>query len=376
MQTIWIDKASQLQSFCEQIGDGPLAVDTESDHFHAYRPKVCLIQIATRELAALVDPLALDAEALAPLFAALADPKLNKIFHSANSDINELNRDYGLTVANIFDTQVASRFLNYERNGLSWLLEELLGVVPGKQFQRFDWTRRPIPADAQEYAAGDVIHLFDLQDRFAGELDGLGWSQAFEEQCAYMAATSDYTANAFDPERWRRIKTRHVLNGRERAALREVFIWRHELCSQLNRAGLFVYDNSSLVRVAQARPRTPEELAALPIRETLSKTQTRGLLDAIERSLSAPVPPERPPRVDHEKMAPRAQAALRALKEWRDATAGELGLPFEFLATNATLTDLALMAPPSVEGLADFTSLLPWVRTRFGQKIVALASGK
>src|SRR5690554_5698562 len=204
MKTMWIDTVAGLNGSCEVLRNSDvIGVDTEYDHFHAYQPLVCLIQVATPEVAALIDPLTLDAEALAPLFEIFEDDGQVKIIHSANSDLNELSRDYGISVRNVFDTQIAARFLNYERHGLSWLLEELLGVKAGKQFQRFDWTRRPIPSDAQGYALGDVVDLFELRDRFSKELAEACWDDLFAQQCAFVAETSVYREVPFDVERWR-----------------------------------------------------------------------------------------------------------------------------------------------------------------------------
>ncbi len=87
MEPIWIDEAEQLQKFCEKNNGGPLTVDTESDHFHAYQAKVCLIQVADGAREALIDPLVLDAGELGPLFELLQDSSIIKILHAARNDI-------------------------------------------------------------------------------------------------------------------------------------------------------------------------------------------------------------------------------------------------------------------------------------------------
>ncbi len=61
-----VDTPAELGAMLAALDDAPLiAVDTESNAFHAYRPRVCLIQIADREREWAVDARLL--EDLAPL---------------------------------------------------------------------------------------------------------------------------------------------------------------------------------------------------------------------------------------------------------------------------------------------------------------------
>lgn len=377
MKTMWIDTAKGLQAFCGVLQQADvIGVDTESDHFHAYQARVCLIQVATPEVAALIDPLALDEEVLAPLFEIFRDERVVKIIHSANSDLNELSRDYGIVVRNVFDTQVAARLLGYERHGLSWLLEELLGVKAGKQFQRFDWTQRPIPADAQLYALGDVVDLFALRERFARELAAAGLAEMFAQQCAWVAETSVYREVPFDAGRWRRIKVRRELRGRDRAAMQELFVWRHEMCKALNRAAILVFDNAALEKVARARPRSVKEYEALGIRAHLTKDQVKGLLAAVRRSLDMPIPPEYAPRVGQDMMSSAQKKVLAELKAWRDGVAAELGIPFEFVGANSIWGEVVEHRPGNVEELGKVRGILPWVQDKYGEEIVAIVNKK
>ena len=67
-----------------------LAVDTESNSFHAYFEKVCLIQLSTEEADYAVDPLRVDVRPLGKLF---ADPAVEIVFHAADFDIRGLKYD-------------------------------------------------------------------------------------------------------------------------------------------------------------------------------------------------------------------------------------------------------------------------------------------
>lgn len=371
MRTIWIDEPGALGEFCEAIEDELIAVDTESDHFHSYQASVCLIQVAAGDVAALIDPIAIEAEEMTPLLDVLEGPGVMKLLHSARNDIMELDRDYGLEIKNIYDTQIAALFLSYERSSLAYLLEELLGVAPGAKFQRFDWTTRPLPAGAAHYATEDVVHLEALKNIFDAELEEAGWTRAFAEQCAHIARTSNHEAKAFDPEGWRKIKTKKTLGPKDRAALAALFAWRHQICLEVNQAALFVMDNASLVRIACARPTTPREFAALSIRKSLNRHRLDSLLETVKRSLEATPPPERMRRSSSsERMSPDAAARLEALKNWRNKAADACSLPRELVASNGTLGDIALRPPKSVEDLKVIGDILPWHRDMFGAEIV------
>ncbi len=372
MDVIWIDEVEALRGFVDEIShEEAIAIDTESDHFHAYNARVCLIQVASPERAALVDPLALDAEDLDPLFDLLEDSSTVKILHSCRNDVREIDRDYGVAIHNVFDTQIAAKFIGHDRNALSWLLEELLGLKLGKQYQRFDWTRRPIPPEPREYAALDVIPLFDLRERFLDELGD--WVEPFRETCTHYAATSGYEASEFDPEDWRRVKGAEKLDGRSRAVVRELFIVRHELLEDVNRAALHVFDNRALKNIAKERPTTRKDLGRTKgLAPALASYGGEKILAAIERGLSAEVPPKRRPRQRAPRMSDEARALYDDLNSWRNETAHASHLPSEFIATNSTLRKISLEPPRSLEELGRFEDILPWQRERFGSEILEI----
>ena len=84
-----IQTQAELEGLFERLKDEPLlAVDTEAASFHRYRDRVYLLQLSSRQETAVVDPLAVTS--LAPLGAALADPKIEIVFHDADYDLRLL----------------------------------------------------------------------------------------------------------------------------------------------------------------------------------------------------------------------------------------------------------------------------------------------
>lgn len=350
-----------------------IALDTESDHFFAYRPYVALIQVATPSQAVLIDPLALTPDDLRPLLDVVSDAAVTKIMHSARNDIGELDRDWGVRAANVFDTQLAARFLRYEKFGLDALLQQTRGISLDKKYQRFDWARRPIPPAAQEYAIGDVVHLFDLRSRLLRELEAEGWLTAFREQMDRLTDESGYTEVPFDPEDWRKLKGAKELDDVGRSVCAALYVYRHELCDHLNRAPLHVLDNQTLLRIARERPKSRGALGRLKgIRPNTLKYNGDAIIDVISDALDAPPPPAKRPRDRNDGPRPSHQAKehLKTLLALRQALGEETGLSVDLVLQRATLEQIAAIAPRTLDDLAD-VDLLDWQRELFGAQIVA-----
>ena len=375
----WIDSADGLRQFCESLDDGPVAVDTESDHFHAYQARVCLIQLAGDEGAALVDPLALDDDDLQPLFELLENPAVTKVLHSARNDINELDRDYGVGVNNLFDTQIAIRFLDYEKCGLDWMLKTLLDVETGKAFSRYDWTTRPLPGEALRYAADDVHHLLELRGRFIGELQAEGWLEPFRQQCQYIADSVQFVPNDFEADGWRDLDGASRLDGRGRATLEALYLWRHKLCTRLNRSAVTLLPNGPLLYLARSRPQTVDEVGELRgVPDVLVDDYAGDIIEVIADAETNAIPPKtRPDSGDSRRSRPSREERARydALRSWRNERASRLGIPTEFVATNATLTKIAKAPPTNTDELRRFEPLLDWHVEMFGDDILEIASG-
>jgi exosome complex exonuclease RRP6 len=62
--------------------------------------------------------------------------------HGSDSDIEWLQRDWGVYVVNLFDTGRAMRQLQFAKFGLQHLVQRYCNVVLNKQFQCADWRIR------------------------------------------------------------------------------------------------------------------------------------------------------------------------------------------------------------------------------------------
>jgi ribonuclease D len=139
---------------------GDFAVDVEADAMHAFRARLCFVQLGTDEQIFLFDTLVpgVQAQLLADAF---ADPAQTKYFHAAGGDLQYLS-EAGVRVKGLFDTHRAATLLGWPKVGLADLVLERLGVKLAKEHQQSDFSLRPMPPGMRDYIADDVRYLCEI----------------------------------------------------------------------------------------------------------------------------------------------------------------------------------------------------------------------
>ncbi|ABC81375.1 3'-5' exonuclease [Anaeromyxobacter dehalogenans 2CP-C] len=240
-------------------GERVLALDTESNSFHVYRERVCLLQLSTRTQDFVVDPISVDVR---PLGEILCDGR-EVVLHGADYDVRCLHREYGWRIPRLFDTMIAARRLGRPGLGLSALVESHFGVRLSKAFQRSDWGRRPLTPDQLAYAALDTHFLLPLFDLLTGELAARGaLDEAWKESQRIASVVA--RERVFDPEGWRRVKGARELDAPGKAVLRALWIAREERARASDRPPFKVLGEPAMLEIARRRPATREALAAIP----------------------------------------------------------------------------------------------------------------
>jgi ribonuclease D len=259
MQPIHVDDTASFERLLTALAPhSTVALDTESNSFHVYRERVCLLQISTSDGDWIVDPFAID---VTPLGVLLAEREV--VLHGADYDVRCLKREYNWRLPRLFDTMVAARRLGREGLGLSALVQARFGVRLAKEFQRSDWGRRPLSSDQIRYAALDTHYLIAIRDELAAELEQRGLGAEAREEFMRIAAVEP-RPRTFDKEGWRKLKGSRDLDSRGRALLRALWIGREERASALDRPPFKVLPESALLEIARRRPGTQDELARIP----------------------------------------------------------------------------------------------------------------
>jgi len=324
LRPIWIDTPGGVRDTAELCSRaGRFALDTEADSMHSYFHKVCLIQVTADDRHIVIDPLALEPAALEPLWTVVGDTALPVLMHGADYDVRILDRDYGIRVAALEDTQIMAQLLGEEKTGLAALLEKELGVGLDKKFQRADWGRRPLKPELLSYAASDTAYLGALVDRLRGRLEEIGrWSWAVEE-FRKLEGVRHATIEP-DPAAFERIKGARALRGADRDRLFSLHRWRDRQARSLDVPPFKILGNQQLMTMATD---PPEDLGGLKEVQGVGPRAVRRWGHELLRHLRRPK--SAPDRVPNTR-TPTPEAAVRKrvkqLRAARDAKAAELGL--------------------------------------------------
>jgi ribonuclease D len=348
-----------------------IAVDIEADSLYHYFEKVCLVQISTDSETFVLDPLAIRVlDGLAPI---TANPSVEKVFHAASYDVSCLQRDYGFSFANLFDTHVAAQLLGYEQLGLSFLLEKLLGIVHSKRRQRDDWSHRPLAPEQLVYAAMDTHHLLRLRDileRQLREKGRLSWAQEEFQASARVEAQE----RQFDPEGFRKIKGNRVLPLHELAALRALYVLRDGYARQMDLPPFKVMNNSVLLDLAHQPPRSARELFNRPgISHRVARKYAIEIFDTIQDARAQdPSFLELPSRNHWRPPAIEEKHRLESLKRWRQDKARELNLHVGVVFPGSFLEAIAALPPTDPAELEKIPGIRRWRVQEFGAEILRL----
>ena len=344
-----------------------IGLDLESNGFFRYPEQVCLIQISTSQDIFVIDPLAIDD--MKPLSDVLAKTRVETVLHAGSHDVLSLDRDWGVRIGRLFDTNIAAAFVGMSRLGLGNVLEEELGVdIPKeKRIQRSDWSNRPLSRKALDYAANDVRYLHELRDALGKRLRKLGREDWVKEECERLSKIRyeppDLEMSVFNVKGWRN------LDGLGLAILKSLVEFREDHAVRLGRPHFRVIPDMALVSLAEKPDSDLRRVRGLGrfARGSLAK----GLRKAISEGKSAK-PPTRPaqprqpriPRGEREGINRR----LSKLKQWRIAQGKQLSLDPALLWPMRSLHRIA-RAPDKLESELRDPDVRQWQRKEFGKSL-------
>jgi ribonuclease D len=150
------------------LGEGPVAVDTETMGLALGRDRLCVVQIADGRGDEHLVRFSPGSDYAAPnLKAVLADPARLKLYHFARFDLASIQAYLGVMAAPVYCTKTASRLVRTytDRHGLKDLVRELLGQEVSKQQQTSDWGAPELSDAQKDYAASDVRYLHAMKEK-------------------------------------------------------------------------------------------------------------------------------------------------------------------------------------------------------------------
>ena len=247
----------RLGQVCRRLREaGTFGFDTEFIREHSYLPKLCLIQVATKDFVAIIDPFKVQTR---PFWRLVLDPGIKKVVHAGQQDLEICYMHTQHPPAGIFDVQVAAGLVGLEYP-LSYgnLVLAIIGIEMKQGKSYTDWARRPLTQGQLHYAVEDVQHLVSLRDnlhRRLRELGRLGWMR--EE----MAPAEDVETYAYDSLRaLQRVRGWRNLSRQRLAILRELTVWRNEAAKKADVPPRTLLRDGVMRNVARETPKTIRQL--------------------------------------------------------------------------------------------------------------------
>ena len=345
-----------------------LALDTEGASFHRFIDRIYLLQLSTRDLHAIIDPLPIKSPDT--LGAIVEDPAIEIVFHDADYDLRLLHQDYGWQIRNVFDTRIAAQLLGIKAFGLAALLERSFGMKLDKKHQRADWSMRPLPADMLDYAAQDTMHLLGLRDILHDELEKKGRLAWAKEE--FLRLEDTRWADDDKSQAFLKIKGTRDLSRRELALFRELVQWRDAAALKLDRATFRVVSNEVLFEAARTAPTAKSELGKIKgMPRGILERSGEELLEAIVRGQAVPegeLPKfpksarwDRDPDFDHK---------VGALKAVRDDAATRLELDPGVLCSRERMEVVARQLPAEPSAIEEIPDFRKWQVAELGEGFV------
>jgi ribonuclease D len=364
---VYVTDTETLKDLVAQLRTAPaVAIDTEFMRERTYYARLCLIQLASDDVAAIVDPLAIDD--LSPLRDLMVDPAVVKIFHAGSQDLEIFYRLLGEATSPVFDSQVAATIAGFPQQvGYGALVKEMMGVALDKGDTYTDWAKRPLSDTQVEYALNDVRYLPEMYRRLLADLEREGRSSWLSADFEHMEDPATYAC--LPEEQWRRVKRISSLNRRQLAVAREVAAWREIEAQRRDVPKRLFLGDESIVEVARRAPKTPEELAAIRgVSDKIGRGAQKGVIEAVARGLVVS-DADLPSITKRHRVQGDVDGAVDLMIALVRTRAREHGVAMPLLASRDDLERLAggeREASPLLEG---------WRKTMVGEELVALLEG-
>ena len=257
----WIDTEEEFLALCDELGDsGIFSYDTEFIGEDSYYAHTCLVQVATTQRVALIDPFIINN--LSPLYALIADPQITTLLHSGSQDLEPVARLYGKPPAAIFDTQLAAGFVGYPWPiSLTKLISSILQHDVGGHFTFSQWDARPLSNRQRFYAADDVRYLIALHDHLNIKLNELERTSWAEEEFTKYTSMEAYEFNLFNIVK--RICKNKSPRKKEIQRIQTVAALRETIAIDLDLPTRAVIPNECVLALAKKPVETVDQLASM-----------------------------------------------------------------------------------------------------------------
>jgi len=347
-----------------------VAVDTEFMRENSYWPDLCLLQIATPDEAAAIDPKAEGLD-LSPLLELLVENHdVLKVFHAGGQDLEIIHNLTHKVPNPLFDTQIAAMALGYgEQIGYSNLVESMIGHTLDKGARFTDWSRRPLDKRQIDYAIADVTHLAEIFPKMVKKLVKTGRGDWLDEEMDRLADPSSFAFEAEDA--WKRLK----LPSRNPAILgrlKALAGWRETEARSKNLPRGRIVKDDTLNELASHPPKTQDDLGKVRGLSSGWRSNDIGARLMAALATAKPMDPDELPAREPRRPGLTKDAALVSdlLKLLLKIRSKEAGVAAKLIARSDELEALAA-------GVRDDLNILNgWRFEEFGRDALDLVEGR
>ena len=345
-----------------------VTVDTEFIRESTYWPELCLIQLASPDIAVIVDPLSPEID-LSPLFKLMANTNVVKVFHAARQDVEIIYKLGNIIPAPLFDTQIAGSVCGFgESVSYEQIVERITGEHIDKSSRYTDWSRRPLSDKQLSYALADVTHLRDVYKYLKEKLEKNGRTHWIDDEMEILTSPKTYIMP--NDEAWKRIKGR-IRKPRELAVLQQVAAWREQEAKNRNVPRGRILKDECLVEIAIQRPK--DEMALSRLRSIPKGWEHSGsaaeLLKAVQKGLSVGLD-NLPTIHKHVATGNGTAAAIELLRVLLKLVADEEDIAPRIIANNDELEKIAKQ-----DHLDTLSAMQGWRYNIFGKKAEKMLNG-
>jgi ribonuclease D len=277
-----IDSDRKMQDFLRRLQVGNtelLAIDFEGEsNLHEYGEKLCLVQVFDGAEYYAIDAFKVSRDRLAELF---ENKRIVKLFYGADSDLSLVFKQYGIRVKSVMDLKVFVDVLGLDKRGLGAVLSSVLGktINDKDKYQMYNWTLRPIRAEAMEYALADVEHLIELRDELLKRIMAAG--KYLELLSAFARSRNEFDGvsipTIFKSNEYKNLKSR------EKECVKRIYDARDAIAKGLNFPPNVVLEKKYLFLLAKGEIAVKDIAFAAKISEK-TKSDMKGSLEEILRA--------------------------------------------------------------------------------------------
>ena len=336
---MYITQLKELEEFVSRAKTSPfLAIDSEFIRENTYRPKLCILQIATADEIVIVDYH--EKISLEPLISLLTDENIVKIFHGGTQDIEILFHITGAVPSPVFDTQIANALCS---STLQASYASLVGIYCNASLDKSctlsDWERRPLTKEQIKYAQEDVRYLPEIYTAINDRLKKLGRDTWLKAEVDAVLFRND--EDVLPENRYKKLKKVSILNSRQLACARFFAAWREKTAMQRNVPRRWLLPDEQIVEACKLLPRNVDQLYSIRgMAKKISLSDAREIITGITADIDAPKETWPLPDVQKQNEA-SLEPVLAMLNSLLQLKSKQHSIALRMLATTSELSELA-----------------------------------